>query len=301
LSVRVRKPKSGPPIELTYVDAHVIQDRLDQVLGPERWEFSLMPWGSDLIGMLTITLPDLTKVSKQDAAGRSTEGDAVDIPKGAVSHVLRRCAAQFGIGRYLYFKPGEDRETRFPALTSAPPDKAPPPAYKTPTRVPTPAPAPIAAELPAPARKPAAARPAAKAAASPLLASHTNGYVEPKAVPPIPAPAPAAAPTPPSAAAPEPAPAKQPVERPKTGLQLAAYVADQEIAPLLKPWIIDRFKHRNYPGRLTDWTEDMVSVAWPDIRDHLRKIQLTAQMTAGTPTAAKPATVLPVAAINGSR
>ena len=126
LRKKTKKPKEGPAITLTYVDAHVVQDRLDEVLGPENWELGLQPWGTDLIGTMTITLPDGTKLSKSDAAGRPKMGDQVDEPKGAATHVLRRCAMLFGVGRYLCYKQVPRKSTiEDPKLRR---DAAPPPS-----------------------------------------------------------------------------------------------------------------------------------------------------------------------------
>jgi hypothetical protein len=111
LKEKRKKSKDGREIVLLYVDAHVVQDRLDEVLGPENWDLKLQPWGSDLIATLVITLPDGCKVSKDDAAGRPKMGDQVDEPKGASSHVLRRCAMQFGVGRYLCRRAGQPVST----------------------------------------------------------------------------------------------------------------------------------------------------------------------------------------------
>jgi len=248
LSERTKKPKDGPPITLTYVDAHVIADRLDLVLGAENWEVSLMPWGTDIIGMLTLTMPDGSKVSKQDAAGRpllKPGGDPVHIPMSAVSHVLRRCGAMFGIGRYLYFRPGEKREVK--PLAAAVPSA---PTYKTPTRTPTPPPAPT---------------PTAQ------LMPQFNGTGTP------PAAIAAEAPTP------IPPPAKPAPKRPATGPELLAYANKCKIDPELEEWIVGSFGHR-MPRSIKDWTETQVTQAWPHIRDHLQRIKLTAQMTSAAPS-----------------
>jgi hypothetical protein len=62
---------------LKYVTASTVANRLDSILGPEGWEFALKPWGDDLIGTLTIRLPDGTTVSKSNVGGRADmqEGD----------------------------------------------------------------------------------------------------------------------------------------------------------------------------------------------------------------------------------
>jgi ERF superfamily len=68
-------------------------------------------------------------------------------------------------------------------------------------------------------------------------------------------------------------------ERPKTGLQLSSYANDQKLDPDLKHWIVERYKHRGYPARIAEWTPDQVDASWPDIRDHLRRLQIAAQVT----------------------
>lgn len=89
-------------VVVTYVDARAIQDRLDDVVGPENWSFDWTPLittGTAVMaakGTLTIF-----GVPKSDA------GDAGDTEptKASVSDAQKRAAVQWGMGRELYSMP----------------------------------------------------------------------------------------------------------------------------------------------------------------------------------------------------
>lgn len=85
-------------LALAYIDARDVMNRLDQVCGPENWQSSLeeTPKGR-IITTIRIRVGD-DWIGKSDGAGATdVEGD-----KGAISDSLKRCAVQWGIGRYLY-------------------------------------------------------------------------------------------------------------------------------------------------------------------------------------------------------
>ncbi len=87
---------------LKYIDASTAENRLDDVLGPECWDFAVQPWGeSSLIGKLTLTMPDGTKVSKSSVGSRAGMDEEDNDAKSADSDALKRCCFRFGIGRYL--------------------------------------------------------------------------------------------------------------------------------------------------------------------------------------------------------
>jgi Rad52/22 family double-strand break repair protein len=89
--------------KLSYITARTAMNRLDEVLGPENWQFSLTPWSdSGLIGTLRIRLPDDTIVEKSDVGGRAGMKAQDDDAKSAASDCLKRCAAMVGVARYLY-------------------------------------------------------------------------------------------------------------------------------------------------------------------------------------------------------
>jgi hypothetical protein len=97
-----------------YVTNRAIQQRLDDVCGPENWKNEFMP-GPDggVVCGLSIRVPvqhtnratgDVTEtfewVTKHDGAENPTmQGGEI---KGGISNAMKRAAVQWGIGRYLY-------------------------------------------------------------------------------------------------------------------------------------------------------------------------------------------------------
>lgn len=90
---------SGKAQVVAYIDARAVQDRLDDVIGAGAWAFDWQPItfkGDDLSivkGRLTIH-----GVTREDVGTASN----FEPSKGAVSDALKRAAAMWGIGRYLY-------------------------------------------------------------------------------------------------------------------------------------------------------------------------------------------------------
>lgn len=83
---------------LAYVDNRLIQDRLDDVVGPENWKNDYMtgPQGGVLCG-LSIKIGQ-EWVTKWDGA----ENTDIESVKGGLSDAMKRAAVQWGIARYLY-------------------------------------------------------------------------------------------------------------------------------------------------------------------------------------------------------
>lgn len=107
---------------LSYITARVVQERLDDVLGPENWRVSFREWRSeDTLCRLEIRLPGTQEwIAKEDGA------DEADISstKSGFSGSFKRAAVHFGIGRSLYPEtPFEDepREQAKPQAVSEPP------------------------------------------------------------------------------------------------------------------------------------------------------------------------------------
>src|SRR5436305_12045540 len=94
-------------LALAYVDARVIQDRLDDVLGVLGWQdnYKVLDDGS-VVCRLRLRLGD-EWVTKVDVGSPSDQGDAGDRRKAAFSDALKRAAVTFGIGRYLYRLPSQ--------------------------------------------------------------------------------------------------------------------------------------------------------------------------------------------------
>jgi hypothetical protein len=111
-------------LALAYVDARVIQDRLDDVLGVTGWqdEYECLPEGS-VVCRLRLRLGD-EWITKMDVGGPSEQPDEGDRRKAAFSDALKRAAVKFGVGRYLYrlpsqwvdYDPQRKQFTRTPAL-----------------------------------------------------------------------------------------------------------------------------------------------------------------------------------------
>ena len=82
---------------LSYIERETVMDRLNEVVGPENWDYELKPWGADLIGTLTITLPDGSKVKRCSVGGRAGMQMPDDDAKSADTDCLKRCGTLFGI------------------------------------------------------------------------------------------------------------------------------------------------------------------------------------------------------------
>ncbi len=164
-------------LALAYVDARVIQDRLDDVLGTTNWkdEYQVLP-DSSVLCRLHLRLGD-EWITKEDVGGPSEQPDGGDRMKAAFSDALKRAAVKFGIGRYLYrlpsqwvdYDPHKKQFVKTPTLPAhALPAKRSQPRPLVLPAAPAPAepakPAPVPKEKAAPKPTPATKRPAAKAA-----------------------------------------------------------------------------------------------------------------------------------------
>jgi hypothetical protein len=94
--------KNNRCLAMAYVDARLIQDRLDEVLGVENWEdgYKILTDGS-VMCRLRCKLGDRW-ITKTDVGSPSEQPDVGDRLKAAFSDALKRAAVKFGIGRYLY-------------------------------------------------------------------------------------------------------------------------------------------------------------------------------------------------------
>src|SRR6516225_7926230 len=151
---------------MAYIDARVIQDRLDDVLGGAGWqdEYECLPDGS-VVCRLRLRLGG-EWITKMDVGGPSEQPDEGDRRKAAFSDALKRAAVKFGVGRYLYRLPAQ--------WVDYDPDKRQ--LARTPTLPPSALPAKSAEDGPAAARpapkpEPAPRKPAAKTAVHTLPAN----------------------------------------------------------------------------------------------------------------------------------
>lgn len=98
--------QNGPRATVAaYVQSRAIMNRLDEVVGPERWENEIreLSDGGILQG-IRIWLDNGQSITKWDGADRTQ----IESTKGGISNALKRCGVLLGIGRYLY-----EMETQF--------------------------------------------------------------------------------------------------------------------------------------------------------------------------------------------
>ena len=100
-------------LALAYLDARDVMDRLDDVCGPENWQYEISetPKGR-VIGRIGINVNAHFAVKSDDGLEPAPErwvwksdgaGDtAVEGEKGGISDAFKRAAVHWGIGRYLY-------------------------------------------------------------------------------------------------------------------------------------------------------------------------------------------------------
>ena len=98
-------------IALAYLTARAAMDRLDKVVGPDKWHDEFREWKSaQLCGVSILT--DGGWVTKWDGAADTevSEGGKLDLDtniKGGLSASFKRACVKWGIGRYLYSLPNE--------------------------------------------------------------------------------------------------------------------------------------------------------------------------------------------------
>jgi hypothetical protein len=97
--------KNNRALALAYVDARLVLDRLDEVVGIDGWrdEYTHLPNGS-VECRLSVRIAGVW-VTKADVGSPSEQPDEHDRVKAAVSDALKRAAVKFGIGRFLYRMP----------------------------------------------------------------------------------------------------------------------------------------------------------------------------------------------------
>lgn len=117
-------------LALPYVDARVIQDRLDHVLGVNGWSDDYTPLADGSVMCRLRLRIGGEWVTKTDVGGPSEQPDGGDRTKAAFSDALKRAAVKFGIGRYLYRLPQQwvDYDPRRRQFTRRPELPGPKPA-----------------------------------------------------------------------------------------------------------------------------------------------------------------------------
>lgn len=93
-------------LAIAYVDARVVMDRLDDVLGVGGWQTSYQVVNDGVICRLSIRVADTGEwIEHADVGSFSDQPDDGDKLKAAFSDALKRAAVHLGISRYLYRLP----------------------------------------------------------------------------------------------------------------------------------------------------------------------------------------------------
>jgi hypothetical protein len=88
---------------LAFITNRAIQDRLDEVCGPENWKNEFREWhGTSQLCGISIKIGD-EWITKWDGADNTD----FESTKGGLSDSMKRAGYQWGIGRYLYRLPGQ--------------------------------------------------------------------------------------------------------------------------------------------------------------------------------------------------
>lgn len=97
--------KGNRCLALAYIDARLVCDKLDEVVGFNNWkdEFTLLPGGSVECRLSVRVAGEW--ITKCDVGSESEQPDEGDRMKAAYSDALKRAAVKFGIGRFLYRRP----------------------------------------------------------------------------------------------------------------------------------------------------------------------------------------------------
>lgn len=101
--IQVTSKDKTSGLAIPYVTNRAIQDRLDEVVGPENWYNDYRPWHGNgkkdaQICGISIYFEDKGFITKWDGA----EDSDIEPIKGGLSDSMKRAAVQWGIGRVLY-------------------------------------------------------------------------------------------------------------------------------------------------------------------------------------------------------
>jgi hypothetical protein len=123
VKVKPQTVKNNRALAMHFIDARLVMDRLDDVVGCENWQDEYTPLGNGSVLCRLSVRFGTEWVSKTDVGGESEQPDSGDRAKSAVSDALKRAAVKFGIGRYLYRIPSRwhDYDPAKKQFASAPP------------------------------------------------------------------------------------------------------------------------------------------------------------------------------------
>lgn len=141
IKLKPAKVSGNRCLALAYIDARLVLDRLDKVVGINNWrdEYTLLH-GGEVECRLSLRIAG-EWITKADVGGQSEQPDDGDKMKAAYSDALKRAAVKFGIGRFLYrraqqwmdYDPVKKQIIR-PGTGQQPPKPAPTPAVSASAR-----------------------------------------------------------------------------------------------------------------------------------------------------------------------
>jgi hypothetical protein len=127
----VKTRPGGNGITLSYITARTAQNRLDEVLGPERWRPEYEETKEGVKCRLYLQLPDGQWLSKEDGGGFASMKDESDTEKSGYSEAFKRAAAVWGVARYLY-RDGVPQYQQARAAPAPPRESSPAPESRGP-------------------------------------------------------------------------------------------------------------------------------------------------------------------------
>lgn len=87
---------------VAYVDSRLVQDRLDEVVGPENWQCDYKVINNNMYAGVAIRNPETQEwIWKWDCGTESN----TEKEKGEASDAFKRAAVKWGVGRFLYSMP----------------------------------------------------------------------------------------------------------------------------------------------------------------------------------------------------
>lgn len=95
-------------VAVPYLDARAVADRLDEVVGQNRWKDSFTPWHDSVSNKKTKSSQLCTISIYDDELGQwidktdGAEDSDIEAVKGGLSDAFKRAAVKWNIGRYLY-------------------------------------------------------------------------------------------------------------------------------------------------------------------------------------------------------
>jgi hypothetical protein len=97
--------------QLAYITARMARRRLNEVLGPFRWNCDIEPAEHWVLCTITVTLDDGQVVARTAMGGYPDMPEMEDRVKGGDSDSFKRCCALYGIAEYLYDDPDHAQTT----------------------------------------------------------------------------------------------------------------------------------------------------------------------------------------------